>query len=128
VSNGFSKTIIIGNVGGAPEAKYTASGKAVTTFSVAVNKKWGDKETTTWFRVSAWEKLGEICAQYITSGKLVMVEGEVGASAWTAQSGDARASLELTARDVRFLSGGNDSSAPKVAVAPPTVEDEDIPF
>jgi single-strand DNA-binding protein len=136
MSTGFSQTLIIGNVGNDPEPKYTASGKNVTTFSVAVNKSWNDangqpQEKTDWFRVSAWSKLGELCAQYLSKGRQVMVVGEISASAWTGQAGDARASLELTAREVKFLgsvSGNSGGNKGVTMAAPASIEDEDIPF
>ena len=111
----YQKTIIVGNLGQDPTMRYTPSGKAVTNFTVAVNRKWTDQSgeqqaKTTWFRVAAWDKLAELCDQYLSKGRLVLVEGEVEASAYTSQEGEARASLELTARNVRFL-GSPGSSA-----------------
>ncbi len=104
----YQKTIIVGRLGGDPEMRYTPSGVPVTSFGVAVNKRWTDQngeqqEKTTWFRVTAWRKLAENCAQYLHKGSLVFVEGDVDASAWTGQDGKPRATLELTAREVRFL-------------------------
>ena len=130
----YQKTIIVGNLGRDPEMRYTPSGKAVTNFTVAVNRKWTNQsgeqqEKTTWFRVAAWDKLGEMCNQYLSKGRLVLVEGEVEAKAWTSQEGEARASLELSARNVRFLGGGQASSYEGGAASggSPAGED-DIPF
>ena len=112
----FQKTIIVGNLGQDPEMRYTPSGKAVTNFTVAVNRKWTNQsgeqqEKTTWFRVAAWDKLAELCNQYLSKGRLVLVEGEVEANAYTSQEGEARASLELTARNVRFLGSPGSAAA-----------------
>ncbi len=130
----YQKTIIVGNLGRDPEMRYTPSGTAVTNLNVAVNRKWTGRdgqqqEKTTWFRVAAWDKLAELCNQYLRKGSLVLVEGEVEARAWTTQEGEARASLELNARNVRFLSGGQASSYEGGAASEgsPTGED-DIPF
>lgn len=125
---GYQQVIIIGNVGREPELRYTQSGVAVCDFSVAVSRKWTDKasgqsrETTTWFKVSAWRGLAETCNQYVTKGMQVMVTGEVDASAYLGNDGTARASLEITARDIQFL-GGRGESAPD---APATKEE--MPF
>jgi len=106
----YQNTIVIGHLGRDPEMRYTPSGVPVCSFSVATTRKWTDaagaaQEKTTWFRVSAWRKLAETCSQYLHKGQLVMVEGEIDASAYTPKDGgEPRASLELTARTVKFLS------------------------
>ncbi len=131
----YQKTIIVGNLGGDPEMRYTPSGTAVTNFSVAVSRRWtgrdGQKqEKTTWFRVNAWDKLGELCNQYLSKGRLVLVEGDVEARAWTSQEGEARASLEIRAFNVQFLGGGAQSdgyNADGAGEGSPAGED-DIPF
>lgn len=105
----WHQTIVIGNVGRDPELRYLQSGVAVCDFSVAVSESWTDsntnerREKTTWYRVAAWGRLGEICNQYIQKGRQVMVVGTVEARAYTDKSGQPAASLELRARDVRFL-------------------------
>jgi single-strand DNA-binding protein len=127
---GYQYTIIIGNVGRDPEMRYTQSGVAVCDFSVAVSRRWTDRNTneqrekTTWFRVSAWRNLAETTSQYVHKGMQVMVTGEVDASAYTAQDGSVRATLEITARDIQFLGrrgeGADETSYPS--------EPEDLPF
>lgn len=134
----FSKTIVVGHLGRDPELRFTPSGQQVCSFSVATSRSWTDQsgqpqEKTTWFRVTAWGKLAELCQQYLTKGRLVLVEGEVDASAWTAQTGEPRASLELNARNVRFLGGRDSGGAPMTArpsspMEAPAMEEEDIPF
>ena len=126
----YQKTIIVGNLGRDPEMRYTPAGTAVTNFTVAVNRKWTDQsgeqqEKTTWFRVTTWDKLAELCNQYLTKGRLVLVEGEVEANAYTNQEGEARASLELTARAVRFL--GSPGSATTEGVDAQHVDDAEAP-
>lgn len=122
----YQHTIIIGHLGKDPEMRYTPGGAAVTSFSVATSRKWNDaqgqqQEKTTWWKVSAWNKLAEVCNQYLHKGSLVMVEGDVSASAWIGQDGSARATLELTARNVKFLSTRQAEEAAPVA-------DGDVPF
>lgn len=109
----FSQTTIIGNVGSDPAERQTPSGITVTAFSVAVNRKWTDAngekaERTTWFRVTAWRKLGEFAGRYLKKGDRVLVVGEIEpATVYTAKDGTHRASLELTARHIQFVGGGN---------------------
>lgn len=106
---GYQYTVIIGNVGRDPELRYTQSGVAVCDFSVAVSRRWTDRNTneqrekTTWFRVYAWRQLAETVNQYVRKGMQIMVAGEVDATAFIGQDGEARASLDLTAQNVRFL-------------------------
>ena len=137
----YQNTILIGNLGDDPKLRFTADGTPVASFSMAVNKRWKDqdgnpKEKTTWFRVTVWRKLAEVCNQYLAKGRLVMVEGEVEASAWVNQDGEARATLELTAHTVKFLSKGNseaagapeESAAEPVAVLVPQTVEAELPF
>ena len=132
----FQQCIIVGNLGRDPEMRYTPEGRAVTNFSVAVSRRWTSQdgsqgEKTWWFRVSCWGKLAETTNQYLKKGRQVMVIGEVDASAFAGQDGNPRASLDLTAREVKFL-GGRDAAqqsgdAGYDAPGFPQQE-EDIPF
>ena len=126
----YEHTLIVGNLGNDPEMRYTPNGKAVANFSVAVNRKYAGKdgktvEKTKWFRVTAWDKLAETCNQYLRKGRQVLVTGEVKASAYANQAGEPAASLELTAREVKFLGGkGENNGTP----APASAAGEDLPF
>ena len=106
----FHKTIIIGRVGRDPEMRYTPSGKQVTSFSVACQDGFGDNKKTVWYNVSSWNKLAETCNKYVKKGALVMVEGRMiaddkgGPRVWTDNSGNPKASFEINANEVRFLS------------------------
>ena len=112
----YQKLIIIGNLGRDPEMRYTPDGKPNTTFSVATSRKAGDKDETTWFRVSVWGKQAESCSQYLKKGSKVLVEGALKADdsgnprIWHKDDGTAAASFELTAHNVRFLSGKDDDA------------------
>lgn len=113
----YQKVVIVGNLGNDPELRYTPQGDAVTSFSVATNRRWTGAdgqpaEETTWFRVSAWGRQAETCNQYLSKGRQVLVEGRLvpdrntgGPRIWTAQDGTARASFELRALSVQFLGG-----------------------
>ena len=130
----YQQCIIVGNLGRDPEMRYTANGKAVTVFTVAVNNRsqedgeWKDK--TTWFRVTCWDKLAETTNQYLKKGRKVFVVGRVDISTWTdKQSGEARGSLELTAREVKFLDGRQDEGGASAPVGGAAAHDEeDMPF
>lgn len=131
---GYQYTIIIGNVGRDPELRYTQSGIAVANFSVAVSRKWTDKNTneprekTTWFRVSAWRGLAETVNQYVHKGMQIMVTGEVSASAYIGkENGEPKASLELTALDIQFLGKKSDSDYEEEDESFP-IDPNDLPF
>lgn len=128
---GYQYTIIVGNVGRDPELRYTQSGVAVCDFSVAVSRRWTDRnsneqrEETTWFKISAWRNLAETCNQFVHKGMQIMVTGRVGASAYVGQDGQARASLEITAQDVQFL--GRRGEGAEMGGDYPS-EPDDLPF
>ncbi|MGZ6346312.1 MAG: single-stranded DNA-binding protein [Anaerolineales bacterium] len=142
----YQTIIIVGNVGRDPEMRYTPSGQAVTSFSVATNRQYTNNNAETvketiWFRVSAWGKTGETCNQYLKKGSKVLVEGRLtadpatgGPRIWQAQDGTSRASFEVSAQTVRFLSsrseteGGGAGSAAVNEDGGIPAESEDIPF
>ena len=142
----YQTIIIVGNVGRDPEMRYTPSGQAVTSFSVATNRQYTNNngetvKETIWFRVSAWGKTGETCNQYLKKGSKVLVEGRLtadpatgGPRIWQAQDGSSRASFEVSAGTVRFLSSRGETDGSAAASAPVAEEggaptdNEDIPF
>lgn len=113
------KITIIGNVGKDPEMRYVTSGDAVTSFSVATNKKYTDKngqkvEETTWFRVAAWGKQAELANQYLKQGSVVYIEGELipdretgGPKIFTRKDGTPGAAFEIKMKEMTFLPSGN---------------------
>ena len=124
----FQTIIIVGNVGRDPEMRYTPSGQAVTSFSVATNRQYTNNsgesvKETIWFRVSAWGKTAEICNQYLKKGSKVLVEGRLtadkngGPRIWTGQDGSPRASFEVSAQTVRFLSSRSETAEPGMGEA-----------
>lgn len=137
----MDQTIFTGNVGRAPEMRFTPTGQAVTSFSVAVNRTWagegGEKhKETKWYRVATWGRLAENCNQYVKQGMKVLVIGRLtcdpstgGPKIWTRQDGTAGASFEVTAQSVEFLSSGRDEDAPQAgALAQEIPPEDDIPF
>lgn len=106
---------IIGHLGGDPTMRYTPSGAAVTSFSVASSNGWTDDagekhQVTTWWKITAWNKKAEVCNMYLKKGSKVLIEGEItvdpatgGPRIWTAADGTPRASLEIKMEDILFL-------------------------
>lgn len=136
----YQIVIFAGNVGRDPEMRYTPSGQAVTSFSVATNRQYttgnGEKvDETTWFRVSVWGKLAEVCNQYVKKGSKVLVEGHLtpdkstgGPRIWD-KNGEPAASYEVTAGTVRFLSSrGENGSHPAQMEGAEIPDDSEIPF
>lgn len=128
---------IIGRLGADPELRYTPTGVPVCSFNVATDRAWnndqGQKQTeTTWHRVTVWRKHAEVCAQYLSKGKMVLVTGSVKAHGFTNRDGQIAASLEVTADQVTFLSSSGAVAAEGAAGASgatgAVVDDEAIPF
>lgn len=97
----MNKLILIGNLTRDPEMRATKSGKTVCTFTIAVNNRQGE---ATFFRVNAWEKRAEICGKHLSKGKKVYVSGPVSVSTYQASNGETRASLDVLADEIEFLS------------------------
>ena len=112
----MNKLTIIGNLTRDPELRTTAAGVNVCDFTVAVNRRQrrdaqnGQPEAD-FFRVSAWRERGELCAKYLAKGRKVCVIGPVSVRTYTGNDGTTRASLEVTADEVEFLSSRNDGEA-----------------
>ena len=132
----MNKIVIIGNLTGAPELRVTQSGVSVCTFTVAVNGR-RKEDGAQFFRVTVWRALGETCHKYLDKGRKVMVCGTVSASAYTGRDGKPRASIEVTAEDVEFLSAmGHDAQTAQAEPAQQqdteggftAVDTEDLPF
>jgi single-strand DNA-binding protein len=117
----YQKLVIVGRLGRDPEMRYMPDGTAVTSFSVATDRRWNDKATgqpvqeTTWFRVSVWGRQAETANQYLSKGRMVLVEGHLkpdpqsgGPRLWTGQDGSTRASFEVQADTIKFLGGRED--------------------
>jgi single-strand DNA-binding protein len=142
---GVNKAILVGNLGQDPELRYTQSGQAFATFSLATTETWSDKnserqERTEWHRIVAWGKTGELCAQYLSKGRSVYIEGRIQTREWEDKEGQKRRTTEINALTVQFLGGPRGSEAggapapersdpPAVeAAASPAPPDDDIPF
>ena len=133
----YQKIVLVGNLGGDPEMRYTGDCTPVTNFSMATNESWtkdGEKqERTTWWRVTSWRGLAETVNTYLSKGRRVLVECRMnpdpetgGPKIWTGDDGVARASYEVTALDVKFLDSRGSGEGDN-ATSPATAS-EDIPF
>ncbi len=142
----LNKVQIIGNLGADPEMRFTKNGQAVSTFNVAVNRRYqtrdGERrEETEWVRCVAWAKLAELVSQHLTKGRQVYVEGRMQTRQWEDREGQRRYTTEVVANDVQFLDrrgdgggggdldgdgggGGFDAPPPDQA----DVDPDDLPF
>lgn len=121
----------IGNVCNKPEMRTTSTGSNVCTFTVAVNRPrraGQDQDVADFFRVSAWEKQGEACFNYLDKGSKVFVAGRVAARAYTDKNGAPRASLEVSALEVEFLTRPTWSKEEQDDGGYIPVDDEGLPF
>lgn len=147
MARGLNKAILIGRLGKDPEIRYTQDGKAVANFTVATNEEWRDKNTgekkerTEWHRVVAFGKLGEICGEYLSKGRLVYIEGRLQTRSYE-QDGVTKYTTEIVANDMQMLEakgagqygdnfssyGESRPSGQQQAAAGGDEYDEDIPF
>lgn len=143
MAKSVNKVILVGRLGRDPELKYTASGTAYVRFSMATDDSWTDRtsgerqERTEWHTIVAWEKLAEICGQYLSKGRLVYIEGSIQSRQWDDQEGNKRTSFEIRARDMVLLGPPPDGQRKPAAPAPESavsstpesgITDDDIPF
>jgi single-strand DNA-binding protein len=141
MSRSLNKVQLIGNLGKDPELKYTPSGVAVATFSIATSESWKDtdgnqQEKTEWHNIVAWRKLAEICGEYLKKGKKVYLEGKLQTRNYE-KDGIKRYVTEIVADQLIMLDGGGagkgsssgsssaSESAPMHADVP---KDDDLPF
>ena len=105
-----NKVILIGNLGRDPELRYTPGGQAVANFTLATNERFSSKdgekqERTEWHRIVAWGRTGELCAQYLSKGRSVYLEGRLQTREWEDKEGQKRRTTEIVATTVQFLGG-----------------------
>lgn len=100
----LNKVMLIGNLGGDPEMRYTQNQTPVVNFNLATTEKYNDKQETTWHRIVVWGKQAENCSKYLTKGKSVFIEGRITVRNWEDKEGVKRTSTDITAHTVVFLS------------------------
>lgn len=149
MARGVNKVILVGNLGRDPELSYLPSGQSVAKFTMATSRSYKDKngelkEETEWHNIVAWGKLGEICAQYLSKGRLAYVEGRIQSREYEDREGKKRRWFDIVADNVVLLGGrgeekGEAPARPAAARATPSddsfgdaganeITDDDIPF
>jgi single-strand DNA-binding protein len=110
----INKAILVGNLGADPEKRHTQGGAQVTTFSVATTERFKNKagemqENTEWHRIVTWNRLADICGEYLRKGSKVYIEGKIQTRSWE-HEGVKRYTTEIVAREMKMLSARNESS------------------
>ena len=127
----FNKVMLMGNLTRDPELRYTSNGSAVTSFGLAVNRKFkqGDewKDDVCFVDITVWGKQGENCAEYLSKGRPAFIEGFLKFSTWESD-GQKRNKLEVVANTVQFLGSRGDSSGEASGKKAPTSGEDDVPF
>lgn len=134
-----NKAIIIGRVGADPELKYTPSGVAVASFNLATNESYKDKDgkvidQTDWHRIVAWNKLAEICGQYLKKGSLVCIEGKIKTRSYDDKDGQKKYVTEIRADSMQMLGDKKESTVSqsetvgREAQVPNMNQQDDLPF
>jgi len=108
MARGVNKAILIGNLGQDPELRYTGSGTAVCTFSIATNESYEDRdgnrvERTEWHNIETWGRTAENCNEYLSKGRTVYVEGKMQTDSWEDGDGNTRKTTKIRAFQVQFL-------------------------
>lgn len=111
----MNKVILAGRLARDPEVRYTQTGKAVATFSLAVNRRFSrsadGQNTADFIPIVVWDKLAEICGNYLVKGSQALVEGRIQVRSYDAQDGSKRYVTEVIAQDVEFM-GSRPANAP----------------
>jgi single-strand DNA-binding protein len=115
MARGINKVILVGNLGADPELRYTGSGTAVANLSVATNESYKDRDgnlvdRTEWHRVVAWDKLAEICGEYLKKGSQVYFEGSLQTRSYEDKDGVTKYTTEIKAREMLMLGGRADEN------------------
>ena len=132
----FNKVILMGRLVAAPELKHTCSGLAVTSFTLAVDRKYikDAEKKTDFITIVAWRQTAEFICKYFSKGSAIIVCGEIQTRSWTDDAGKKRYATEVMASEVSFAESKKSSEA---AAAPEAYEpdgfvavdaDEDLPF
>jgi single-strand DNA-binding protein len=113
---GLNRVELIGYLGRDPEGRFTPTGRKVCTFSLAVTRRWkgseGEaKEATDWFNVEAWDRLGEICENYLSKGRLVYLEGRLQTDRYE-HEGETRFFTKVIARQMQMLDRAEEEAEP----------------
>lgn len=120
MARGLNKVMIMGNLGADPEVRYMPSGGAVTKISVATTDSWKDRQTgerqekTEWHRITLFNRLGEIAAQYLKKGSRVFVEGSLRTNKWQDPNGNDRYSTDIIASSMQLMDSKGGGAGPSM--------------
>ena len=119
----FNKVILIGNLTADPELKQTQNGISVTSFSIAVSRRFSSKSTENaqqadFINVVAWRNTAEFITKYFQKGKSILVVGSLQSRSWTDQNGQKRYVTEVVAEEAQFVERKSDGSSPMSGAAP----------
>lgn len=111
-----NKVILVGNLGKDPELRYTPSGVAVVTFSLATSERYKDREgnrqeKTEWHNIVAWRQLAEICGKFLHKGKQVYIEGKIQTRSYDDRDGNKRYTTEIVADQMQMLGSRDDQGS-----------------
>ena len=107
-----NKVVIVGNLGKDPEMKYLQNGNAVANLTIATSESWKDKQTgerkdkTEWHRVVVFQKLGEMCGEYLIKGSKIYLEGKLQTRKWQGQDGQDKYTTEIVVDKIELMDGG----------------------
>jgi len=128
----LNKVMLIGNLGKDPEVRYTTSGQAVASFSVATSEKFKSKsgdweERTEWHNITLWGRLAEIAGEYLSKGKTVFIEGRLQTRKWQDKDGRDRYTTEVVGDKMQMLSGKGEGGGGRQGGAKPAGGSEPYP-
>lgn len=98
----LNRVVLVGRLTADPTMRYTAEGRAITKFNLAVSRRF-NRDKTDFIDVTAWGKLAELCAEYLVKGRLIAVDGRIETDSYTDREGIRRKSFEIAASDIKFL-------------------------
>ena len=112
----MNKVMLIGRLGKDPDVKYTPDGTMVTTFRLATDEQWKDKngekvQRTEWHQIVTYRKLAEICGNYLVKGKLVFIEGKIQTRSWEDKEGVKKYTTEIIASNMQMLDSKGQNKA-----------------
>lgn len=123
----INEVVLLGNLGGDPELKYTTTGKTVCRFSLATNELWTDEKgekqgKATWHTCIAWEKTAEVCNQFLKKGSRVYLRGKLALQKWEDGNGINREKTVIVIREAIFLDNARETASES------PITDNDVPF
>jgi len=132
----FNRAVVVGNLTRDPEIRNLPSGQSVASFGVATNRVWTDQngnrqEATEFHNIVAFGKLADICSNYLSKGRLVLIEGRIQTRSWQGQDGNKRYRTEIVADNMQMgpradVAAGQ-AKTPRESEEKPTISQEEIP-